>query len=103
MRAMAERQRDQAERRYWLDDPGNVTKIVWALVGVCVLLLLADAFLEKHGAFAIEHVFGFYALFGFVAYVALIFLGKGLRALVMRPEDYYERDYRRPDPAPPRD
>jgi hypothetical protein len=99
----AERRRDQDERRYWLDDPGNVTKFVWALALVYVLLLLADALVEKHGAFAIEDVFGFYALFGFIAYVALIFLGKGLRALVMRPEDYYERDYRRADPAPPRD
>jgi uncharacterized membrane protein YhhN len=100
---MVETRERPDERRYWLDYPGNVTKIVWTLVAVCALLLLADAFLEKHGAFAIEHVFGFYALFGFVAYVALIFLGKGLRALVMRPEDYYDRDYRRSDPAPRRD
>jgi hypothetical protein len=48
---------------------------------------------------ATGRTFGFYALFGFVAYVALIFLGKGLRALLMRPEDYYERDYRRPNPG----
>jgi hypothetical protein len=93
-------EKPEGERRYWLDDPGNVTRIVWTLVGACILLLVADALLEKHGVFAIERVFGFYALFGFAAYVALIFLGKGLRAIVMRPEDYYDRDDRHRDPAP---
>ena len=88
---MAEPTRDQGERRYWLDDPRNVTRIVWALVAICAALLLADAFYDKHGVFAIEHVFAFYALFGFVAYVGLIFLGKGLRTILMRPEDYYDR------------
>jgi hypothetical protein len=103
MKAMVENPERPDEGRYWLDDPGNVTRIVWTLVGVCVLLLVAGAFLEQHGMFAIENVFGFYALFGFVAYVALIFLGKGLRAMVMRPEDYYDREYRRRDSAPRRD
>lgn len=103
MKALVERPEGPDERRYWLDDPSNVTRIVWTLFGVCVLLLVADVFLEKHGVFAIEHVFGFYVIFGFVAYVALIFLAKGLRAIVMRPEDYYERDYQSRDCAPRRD
>jgi hypothetical protein len=91
---MVEPSESPDERRYWLDAPGNVTKIVWTLVAVCVALFFADAFYHKHGYFAIEHVFGFYALFGFVAYVALIFLAKRLRTVLMRPEDYYDRDYR---------
>jgi hypothetical protein len=90
---MAGPTRDQGEPRYWLDDPANVTRIVWALVAVCAALLLADAFYVKHGHFAIERVFGFYALFGFVAYVGLISLGKGLRTILMRREDYYDRDH----------
>jgi hypothetical protein len=100
---MVETPKDQDERRYWLDDPGNVTKIVWTLVAVCVLLFVAGFFYESHGAFAIEHVFGFYALFGFVAYVALIFLAKRLRAVLMRPEDYYDRDHRDGGAAPRKD
>ncbi|MGH6885432.1 MAG: hypothetical protein ACREGK_05100 [Geminicoccales bacterium] len=102
---MAKEPRDQAERRYWLDDPGNVTKIVWTLAAVCAGLFLADTFYEKHGYFAIEQVFGFYALFGFVAYVGLILLAKRLRRILMRPEDYYDRDYPdrvdRPTTPPP--
>jgi hypothetical protein len=96
---MAKEPRDRAERRHWLDDPANVTKIVWALVAACAGLFLAEAFYDKHGHFAIERVFGFYALFGFLAYVGLIFLGKAFRTIVMRPEDYYERADRGPDPA----
>jgi hypothetical protein len=99
---MAERPKRGDERRYWLDDPSNVTKIVWILTAACIGLLLADAVYEKHGLFEIEHLFGFYALFGFVAYVGLIFLAKGLRTILMRPEDYYDRDYRSGDSGPSR-
>ena len=92
MTIMAERRRDPAERRYWLDDPGNVTKIVWTLVAVCVALFFADAFYHMHGYFAIEHVFGFYGLFGFIVCVALVLAAKWLRIFLMRPEDYYDSD-----------
>ncbi|MDB4368916.1 hypothetical protein N9Z58_02155 [bacterium] len=40
--------------------------------------------------FAIEEVFGFEAMFGFVAFVAVVFLGTGLRLIIMRDEDYYD-------------
>jgi hypothetical protein len=98
---MAKEPRDRAERRYWLDEPANVTKIVWTLVAICGGLLAADAFYAKHGHFPIEQVFGFYALFGFAAYVGLIFLAKGFRTIVMRPEDHYDgRDERGRDASP---
>ncbi len=83
--------RPAGERRYWLDDPSNVTKIVWALGALCVLLFFADALYHKHTEFAIDDLFGFYALFGFVVYVGLILTAKALRWLLMRPEDYYYR------------
>jgi hypothetical protein len=103
MRIMARTPQDRGERRWWLDDPRNVTKIVWTLVVVCALLLTADVFYHKHGHFAIEQLFGFYAVFGFVAYVGLIFLAKGLRTILKRPEDYYQRDYGGTDSAPGHD
>jgi hypothetical protein len=48
-------------------------------------------FFPKHGPFAIEHVYGFYGIFGFVACVALVLIAKQLRRVLMRPEDYYDR------------
>lgn len=89
---MAKEPRDQAARRYWLDDPGNVTKIVWTLAAVCAGLFFADASYTKHGHFAIEHVFGFFGLFGFVVCVALVLAAKWMRTFLMRSEDYYDRN-----------
>ena len=40
--------------------------------------------------FAVEEVFGFEAMFGFAAFVAVVFLGTGLRLVIMRDEDYYD-------------
>ena len=78
-------------RSYWLDKPGNVERLVKALYGLCGLLLAIELLVPKHGPFAIEHVFGFYGLFGFVACVALALAAKQLRRVLMRPEDYYDR------------
>ena len=78
-------------RRYWLDDPRNVDRLAYSLYGVCAVLLALDIVVPKHGPFAIGHLFGFYGIFGFLAYVALVLAAYALRAVLMRPEDYYDR------------
>ena len=55
-----------------------------------LVLLLADFFVPKHGHFAWEQAWAFYAAYGFIGCVALIFIAKGLRWLVRRREDYYD-------------
>lgn len=80
----------EGERRYWLDDPKNVDKIVYTLYTVCALLLLADLFYDRHAHFEFENLIGFYGLFGFIGSVTLVMLAKQLRKVVMRPEDYYD-------------
>lgn len=85
------RQHDPHEKHYWLDDPRNVDRLAYGFYAVCGVLLAIDAFVPKHGPFAIEHVFGFYNIFGFVAYVALVVAAAALRTVLMRPEDYYDR------------
>jgi hypothetical protein len=79
------------ERAYWLDDPHNVDRIVWTVYAVCALLLGADFLIKPHGPFAIEYVFGFYGFYGFLCCFGLVIAAKGLRILVARPEDYYDR------------
>jgi hypothetical protein len=76
---------------YWLDNPANVERIVRALYLICAVLVVADIFVPKHGPFAIEHIFGFYAWFGFLACVGLVLAAKVMRRVLMRPEDYYDR------------
>ena len=80
------------EKSYWLDQPRNVTKLVWGLIAICVGLFFADGFYEKHGEVALEFLFGFYGIYGFVGCVALVLAARWLRTVVMRPEDYYESD-----------
>ncbi|MDP6876142.1 MAG: hypothetical protein QF521_21670 [Alphaproteobacteria bacterium] len=78
-------------KRYWLDDMANVRKIFWALVIVCVLLFLSDAFYHKHVHFEFENWFGFFGLFGFCVSFALVLTARELRKILMRDEDYYDR------------
>lgn len=78
------------DRERWLDRPRNVTRLVYGLYALCAALLLADLFYDKHVHFAFEHWFGFFALFGFGAYVFIVLSAKALRRLIKRPEDYYD-------------
>ncbi len=78
-------------KRYWLDDMRNVHKLFWWLVGLCVLLFLADAFYDKHVVFGFEKWFGFFGLFGFTVSFALVLTARELRKILMRDEDYYDR------------
>lgn len=55
-----------------------------------LVLLIVEFFVSKHGHFPWEEAYAFYAVYGFVACVSLIFMAKGLRWLVKRKEDYYD-------------
>jgi hypothetical protein len=79
------------ERRYWLDERTNVERLVRGFYALCLMVLLLDLFVPRHGAFAIEQLFGFYAFFGFIACVTLVLVAKQLRRVLMRAEDYYDR------------
>lgn len=82
--------RDKTGDIWWIDQPRNIRKIVFALYAVSGLLLVIDPLIHKHGPFAIEHLWGFYGIYGFVGCVFLVLAAKELRTLVMRQEDYYD-------------
>lgn len=88
---LSPRQKPIGEKSYWLDRPGNVNKLIYVFYAICAGLFAVDWFVPKHGPFAIEHIFGFYGLFGFIACVVLVLIAKQLRCVLMRPEDYYDR------------
>jgi hypothetical protein len=81
----------RGERTRWLDRSANVGKLYWSVWAICALLVLVEPFVHKHGYFSVENWFGFYGGFGFVACVGLVLAAKGLRRLLKRGEDYYER------------
>jgi hypothetical protein len=72
------------------DDKKNVRRLLIIFFISLVILLVVDFFIEKHAAFPWEGAVNFFAAYGFVSCVALIYIAKGLRRLVMRREDYYD-------------
>jgi hypothetical protein len=69
----------------------NVDLIFRVLVGFCVLLVALELVYEHHPHFIVDGWPAFYAIFGFVSFVFIVFAGKWLRRLIMRDEDYYDR------------
>jgi hypothetical protein len=58
-------------------------------IGVLAATVLAQLAVELHPHFAPERLFGFNALYGFLACAALILLAKGLGLFIKRKDDYY--------------
>jgi len=80
-----------SERKRWLDDPQNVTRLYRGAWGLGLLLVVLDWVVERHEDLHAAAAFAFYALYGFVACVILVLAAKALRRVLKRPEDYYER------------
>ena len=81
------------EKKYWLDNPKNVTKVVYGVFVICALVALADLLYHKHvhDGFPWEGWFNFYGFYGFVGCVFLVLVAKWMRTFLMRDEDYYDR------------
>jgi uncharacterized membrane protein len=75
----------------------------YLVYAVCGLLLLIELVYHRHSYSALEGTFGFYAIMGFGAYLTVVFTAKGLRRLVRRPEDYYDRPVGTPAEREPDD
>jgi hypothetical protein len=74
----------------FLDAEKNRQAVQKVFYACLVLLLVVDFFIEKHGHFSWETAPVFYAVYGFVACVSLIFVAKILRLIVKRKEGYYD-------------
>lgn len=78
-------------KEHIFDKPKNVKLLLGCFYCALGLLLLVESIVHKHPHFAWETHYGFYAVFGFVACVALVLAAKYiLRPLVKRKEDYYD-------------
>lgn len=79
------------EKPRWLDNSENVRKLYLTVWAIGIVLLLLDLVIHRHPETPFDGWLGFYCFFGFVACVSLVIVAKGLRRILMRPEDYYER------------
>lgn len=77
-------------RQHIFDKPENVKRLLRVLYAACALLLLFDLVVHRHTVHPWEVWFGFYAVFGFTACVALVLIAKQLRRVLKRPESYYD-------------
>jgi purine-cytosine permease-like protein len=74
----------------FLDSTENRLRVRKYFYVSLIALLIVDFFIHKHGHFSWESAPCFYAVYGFIACVSLIFVAKLLRLLVKRGEDYYD-------------
>ncbi len=80
------------EKLHFFDKPGNLKKFLRGFYIICAILLAVDFVHNRHVIHSWENLWGFYAVYGFVACVALVEIAKLMRALLMRAPDYYEKD-----------
>jgi uncharacterized membrane protein (DUF4010 family) len=81
----------EKEKQYLFDKTANVKRLFRIYYPFLVLLLVVDLLMPKHAVFPWEDWPEFYAVFGFVACVALVLAAKYiLRPLVRRKESYYD-------------
>jgi len=60
------------------------------LIIISILLVGIDFTFHRHAYFALEEIYGFPAFFGFVSFIFIVLVGKWLRKILMRKEDYYD-------------
>ena len=72
------------------DKPRNVKRFLLVFYICLIVLLLIDPFIDKHGEFDWENMPAFFAAYGFVSCVLLIFIAKIMRFWIKRDENYYD-------------
>ena len=82
----------QEQKKHLFDNPRNVSLVIRGLYLVCIVLVLLDFIVHRHISIEWESLPGFYALFGFIACVAIVLISILLRKTLRRREDYYDVD-----------
>lgn len=67
---------------------GNRFTVLLGAIGV--ILVILEFFVHRHGEIAAEDFPIFPAIYGFLAFLFIVQVGKWLRLMIMRDEDYYD-------------
>lgn len=74
----------------FFDKKKNVTNFLLVFYLSALGLLAADFFIHKHDHIEIGNAPEFYAIYGFISCVMMVFIAKALRVLIKRDETYYD-------------
>ncbi|WP_252097655.1 hypothetical protein [Pseudoalteromonas sp. NBT06-2] len=77
--------------KYIFTELKNMSCFVYLFSTICMILFALDFMLYRHGNHPLESIPGFYAFYGFIGCVLLVIIAKWLRAVLMRPENYYHK------------
>ena len=75
---------------HWLVRPSTIRLLWIVFIVVLALTVLADFFVDHHGKFGIDGTIGFYAWYGFLSCVVLVFGAKALGVFLKRKDTYYD-------------
>lgn len=75
---------------HWLTRPRTIRRLWAVFLAALALTVLAGLAVELHPHFAVERLFGFNALYGFLACAALILVAKALGLVLRRRDTYYD-------------
>ena len=76
----------------WTDRPKSVRLFFRIFYVICLALLVTEFVIARHSEHPHpwEDTLLFYPIAGFVSFWGLVIVAKGMRKLLIRPEDYYE-------------
>lgn len=77
-----------------LDNLWSRKTLLFVFYSSMAVLLLLDIFIHRHAYFSFEKGFAFFAVYGFLSCVAIVFIARVLRFFLKREEDYYHTDKR---------
>lgn len=77
-------------KQNWFYKESSIKKLWIGTIIVLALTVIAEFFVELHPHFKVESIFGFHALYGFLACVAMVVFAKLLGFLIKRKDDYYD-------------
>ncbi len=80
------------EKTYLFDNPKNIKRVLHVLYGCCALLIALDFIIHRHVIHSWEKLSGFYAIFGFVSCVILVFVATWMRTFLKREQGYYDNE-----------
>jgi len=77
----------------WLARPGTIRLLWWVFSTVLAISVAAQLVFKVKGYFGVDSWFGFGAIYGFLACLAMVLVAKALGWVLKRPADYYHEQH----------